>query len=315
MDISIIITNWNAKEVLAETLPTILKAAERDSNNNYEIVLIDDFSTDGSCEFVRKNFEGIKVYRTKKNMGYIRASNYGIKKSKNPFVFFINSDMKVKEDCFFIMASAIKDDENIFAVTPSVYDWNGKFLYGNRGGIFKKGHLFLYEKEENDIVSQTFFACGGLFLFRRDIYDILGGYDDLYHPFYYEEIDLSYRALKRGYKILYIPEAKAYHKIRSSISKSAYFDKIKYISGRNNYLFIWKNITDRDFVLQMLIYQPLFLIRDLFRLKFRFWVCFFWALVYIHKVIPKRISEKRYFILKDREIFDRVNLSNGTIKR
>ncbi|MBN1522670.1 MAG: glycosyltransferase [Candidatus Aureabacteria bacterium] len=306
MDISLVITNWNGKELLKETLPTFIEASESDKENSYEIILIDDSSTDDSVDFVRKTYPEIKVFVTPENVGYIEASNYGVSRASSPYVMFLNSDMKLSPDTVKLLSRHI-NNEGVFAVTPSVFDWEQKFQYGNRGGFFRLGHIFQYEKPINDTKTQSFFACGGAFLFKKDVYQELGGYDNnLFYPYYYEEIDICYRALKRGYKIIYEPEARVYHKIRGTISRDRLFHEVRIISGRNSYLFSWKNITDFDKVISMIFFQPLFLIRDLFLLRFRFWKCFFRALPLLPLVLKKRKEEKKYFKLTDRKIFQKI---------
>lgn len=300
-------TNWNGRELLRDTLPLLIDAASADKENSYEILLIDDSSTDDSVKFVKETFPQIKIHVTPSNLGFIEASNYGVSKANAPYVMLLNSDMKLGMDTVPNLAKHIKED-GVFAVTPAVFDWKNNFQYGNRGGDFKFGHFSQYEKPINNTKTATMFACGGAFLFKKDIYEALGGFDnEIFYPYYYEEIDISYRALKRGYKIIYEKEAKVWHKIRGSISKDKHFDNIRIISARNNYLFTWKNITDKDKLISMFLFIPLFLIRDLFMLRTRFWKAFFQALKFLPKTLKKRKEEKKHFKLSDKEIFEKIN--------
>ena len=141
----------------------------------------------------------------------------------------------------------------------------------------------------------------------RDRYLKLGGFDPVYHPLYYEEIDLSYRALKRGWKVLYEPKSVAYHKVQSTITRQEKKRQIGLISARNNYLFVWKNILDRSLTYQFLFYIPLFLIRDLFRMKSRFWVAFYMALKRLPSILKARRREKLDVIFSDQEILQKIN--------
>jgi GT2 family glycosyltransferase len=307
MYISVVMTNWNGKEILSQTLPTVLDAVHYDTDNYYEVLLIDDCSADGSAEYVRQSFPEVTVCGTPRNLGSIEAANFGVSKAMHPFILLLNSDMKLSKDAPAVLARHM-EKEDVFAVTPAVYDWSNAFLYGNRGGYFRFGHFSQFEKPENDTSTQTLFACGGAFLFRKKIFQELGGYDSaLYHPYYYEEIDISYRALKRGCRIIYEPQARVFHKIQGSISKDSRYREIRYISGRNNYLFTWKNITDTGKVFSMLFFIPLFLLRDLFRGKFRFWVCFFRALRHLPRALRKRSLEKKLFKHTDTEVLGSVN--------
>ena len=141
----------------------------------------------------------------------------------------------------------------------------------------------------------------------RKRYLELGGFDTMYHPLYYEEIDLSYRALKRGWKVLYEPRSIAYHKVQATITKQSKRRKIGWISARNNYLFVWRNILDPSMTASFLANIPWFLLRDLFRLRFRFWIAFFMALKRLPRALDGRFREKREVKFSDGETLARIN--------
>ena len=83
---SIVITNWNGKELLQETLPTIIDAVNADGDHDYEIIVVDDCSTDGSVDFVRMNFPDVRVEKPPQNLGFQRACNFGVEKSQYDIV-------------------------------------------------------------------------------------------------------------------------------------------------------------------------------------------------------------------------------------
>ena len=305
--VSLVITNWNGRNLLEECLPSIVEAVEYDQGRKYVIQVVDDCSSDDSIQFIENCYPDIKVLKTPVNIGFQGAANLGVKNSKTELVIILNNDIKVQKKAFKI-STAHLDKENIFAVTCAIFAWDKKtFLYGNRGGYFKEGHFYLYEKERYDN-SQTLFACGGAFICSRAKFLELDGFDTIFHPLYYEEIDLSYRAMKRGWRILYEPEAVFYHKIQSTISLQENKKRIGYISGRNNYLFVWKNITDTKMIFSYIFFIPIFLLRDLLKGKIRFWISFAWALKKMPHLLMKRKKEKVYFKHTDREILTAVNI-------
>ena len=309
-DISLVITNWNGKDLLRECLPSILKAVAFDSKRLYEIMVVDDCSTDDSLKILEEEFPNVNRVKTPVNMGFQKANNYGIKQSDSRLVMPMNNDIKLDEDALFHLAEHFEQG-SVFSVSGKFFGFDGKtFLYGNRGGYFKNGHFYLYEKEPDDN-SQTLFACGGAFMVDRKRYLELGGFDNLYHPLYYEEIDLSYRALKRGWEVCYEPKSIAYHKVQSTITKQEKKRSIELISARNNYLFVWKNILDPSFTLQFIFFIPLFLIRDLFKLKSRFWVAFFMAIKRMPAALKSRKEEKRETLISDHEILNRININSN----
>ncbi len=145
---------------------------------------------------------------------------------------------------------------------------------------------------------------------NRQRYLELGGFDSMYHPLYYEEIDLSYRALKRGWKVHYDPQSIAYHKVQATITQQEKRRRISLISARNNYLFVWKNILDRSMTISFLFYIPLFLLRDLFRLKSRFWIAFYMALKRLPKALKGRALEKSNALYSDVDTLSRINVNS-----
>ncbi len=308
-EITIIITNWNGSKLLKECLPTILEAVKFDHHHFYEVMVIDDCSSDNSLEVLAKEFPEVRAEKTPRNLGFQEANNYAVKLAESEIVMPMNNDIKLDPEALYYLAKYF-NNKDIFAVSGKVFAFDQTtFLYGNRGGYFQKGHFHLYEKPPEDN-SQTLFACGGAFMVNRQKYLKLGGFDSMYHPLYYEEIDLSYRALKRGWKIYYEPKSIVYHKVQATITKQEKHRQISLISARNNYLFVWKNILDRSMTLTFIFYIPLFLFRDLFLFKSRFWIAFYMALKRLPKALKGRSFERSDVIYSDREILSRINANS-----
>lgn len=300
--VSIVIPNWNGKELLKKNLPAVITASHKLGESLREVIIVDDGSTDGSAEWAQNAFPAVTVIALEKNVGFHRATNTGFTKSSGEIVILLNSDIEPAPDAFSPLIPHF-DDPLLFGVSGRIYAAGKKtFLYGNRGGVFTRGHFSLYEKSEFDN-SQNLFVCGGGGAFHRERFLALGGFDTLFYPFYYEEQDVSYRALKRGWHIAYEPESVMYHQVRGSISKKMQDKKIGYISARNNYLFVIKNITDSEYTHAFLVWIPLFLIRDLFCLRSRFWIAFMLAIPRIPQALSKRRQEKPHQRVSDKTIF------------
>ena len=308
-EITIIITNWNGSKLLKECLPTILEAVKFDRHHFYEVMVIDDCSSDNSLEVLAKEFPEVRAEKTPRNLGFQEANNYAVKLAESEIVMPMNNDIKLDPKALYYLAKYF-NNKDIFAVSGKIFAFDRTtFLYGNRGGYFQKGHFHLYEKPPEDN-SQTLFACGGAFMVNRQKYLKLGGFDSMYHPLYYEEIDLSYRALKRGWKIYYEPKSVVYHKVQATITKQEKHRQLSLISARNNYLFVWKNIIDRSMTLTFIFYTPLFLLRDLCLFKSRFWIAFYMALKRLPKALKGRSFERSDAIYTDREILSRINANS-----
>ncbi len=311
--ITLIITNWNGSKLLRECLPTVLEAVRFDRHHCYEVMVIDDCSNDNSLRILADEFPEVRAERTPQNLGFQEANNYAVNLAESKIVMPMNNDIKLDPKALHYLAQHF-DNKDTFAVSGKIFAFDQTtFLYGNRGGYFHKGHFHLYEKPPED-ESQTLFACGGAFMVNRQKYLDLGGFDSMYHPLYYEEIDLSYRALKRGWKVHYEPQSIAYHKVQATITRQEKLRRISLISARNNYLFIWKNILDRSMTLTFLFYIPLFLLRDLFRLKSRFWIAFYMALKRLPRALRGRSIEQSAVLYSDREILSRVNANSAHLR-
>ena len=312
-EITLIITNWNGSKLLRECLPTVLEAVRFDHHHFYEVMVIDDCSNDNSLGILADEFPEVRTEQTPQNLGFQEANNYAVKLAESKIVMPMNNDIKLDPKALHYLAQHF-DNKDIFAVSGKIFAFDQTtFLYGNRGGYFQKGHFHLYEKPPEDD-SQTLFACGGAFMVIRQKYLDLGGFDSMYHPLYYEEIDLSYRALKRGWKVHYEPQSIAYHKVQATITRQEKLRRISLISARNNYLFIWKNILDRSMTLTFLFYIPLFLLRDLFRLKSRFWIAFYMALKRLPRALKGRSIEQSDVLYSDREILSRINANSAHLR-
>ncbi len=307
-DITLIVTNWNGRNLLRECLPTLKRAVENDPDHSYEVMVIDDCGSDDSLAVLAEEFPWVRAERTPRNLGFQGANNHAAGLTDSPVIMLLNNDIKLHPEALGHLARHFDDPMNpVFAVSGRIYDFDEtSFLYGNRGGYFRHGHFHLYEKDEFDD-SQTLFACGGAMMVDRTRYLELGGFDSLYHPLYYEEIDLSYRAQKRGWEVVYDAESIAYHKVRGTITRQKKLKQIGRISARNNYLFVFKNILNRNLTREFLWAIPLYLLRDLFAGRFRFWAAFSMALPRLPQALKSRQREREETILDDAEILNRIN--------
>jgi GT2 family glycosyltransferase len=234
--VSIIIPNYNGEKLLEKNLPSVLKAKEHKANNILEIIVVDDASPDGSVDLLKKKFPEVKVVKHKVNRGFSSSVNTGARTSKGDLLVLLNSDVIPERD-FLVSTLPLFKDDGVFAISFSEkgYSW--------AKGEFKNGFVEHGLGTKTKKVHDTFWVSGGSGVFRRDYWMSLGGMDEkLLSPFYWEDLDLCYRALKRGYKLLWDPGARVLHKHESTIGllPKKYVDKIR---ERNQLIFLWKNIT------------------------------------------------------------------------
>ncbi|MCX6724718.1 MAG: hypothetical protein NTV20_01290, partial [Candidatus Shapirobacteria bacterium] len=146
----------------------------------------------------------------------------------------------------------------------------------------------------------SFWASGGSGAFRKDIWSELGGLDEIFAPFYWEDTDLSYRAWKRGYQVLWEPKSIVHHQHEGTIGSSFSKKYIDFISQRNQLIFIWKNITD----FKMLFVHKMALGKKLLT-KPGYWRPYLAALSKLHLILPRWFKEKTQQKVSDQEIFSK----------
>lgn len=235
--VSVIIPNFNGKELLSKNLPKVIKAASNPVNKISEIIVVDDGSADGSVAFLKKNFSDIKIVIHKKNKGFSSAINSGVKKSKNKFIVLLNNDIYPEEKFLQAPLELISSDRKIFAIS---FHEEG---YGWAKGEFVDGFIVHQPGSEDISPHSTFFVNAGGAIYRRDLFVEIGGMDEaLFSPFYWEDVDISYRALKRGLKLYWHPDAYVSPNLSASVKKISP-RKVTSIQQRNHLLFIWKNLT------------------------------------------------------------------------
>ena len=236
--VSIIIPNYNGRNLLEKNIPYIIEARNNTKNNIIEIIVVDDASKDDSVNFLKKYSSEINIIKHKINRGFSTSVNTGARMAKGEFLALINTDVTPSSD-FLVNTLPLFRDEDVFAV--SLHEKG----YGYAKGKFENGFVVHEPGEESEVVNETFWVNGGSGIFRREYWMKLGGFDDkLYSPFYWEDMDISYRARKRGYRLLWEPKSNVVHEHESTTGKISkrYRERIQ---ERNQLVFIWKNLTSR----------------------------------------------------------------------
>ncbi len=289
MKTSIVIPNWNGAEKLIRHLPNVLKVKEID-----EVIVVDDASTDNGVELIKRDFPKVKLIEKKVNTRFADTVNLGVKNSIGDLVFILNNDASPAPDA---LRNNLKhfEDPKVFSVSCNS---GGNWSWAK----FENGFFWHYKSDEkSDKFHQTLWSSGGSGVFRKSIWDNLGGFDTLYSPFYEEDTDLGYRAVKRGYKNIFEPTSIVEHYKEKGVNEQN-FSKgfISKTAQRNQLLFIWKNITSQEMIAQhqnqlikMLLTHP------------KYWSIFLAALLRLPQVIKKRETEKRDQKLTDEEILSR----------
>ncbi len=252
--LSIVIPTFNGLHLLRESLPSVIEAAQCFSERirqPHEIIVVDDGSQDGTPQALGKEFPSIEVVERSKNGGFARACNTGFQVCRHPVVALLNNDVRVTKEYFIHLVPHFQSP-GVFAVTARVFEWDEPvFATGGKVGRFRKGFWSAYfnydvtPKAEGWIEKGrllSFYAVGGFAAYDRRRLEELKGFNELLSPFHWEDIDLSYRALKRGWTIRYEPRANAFHRTSATIGAHYKRQAVVEAATRNRLLFHWINI-------------------------------------------------------------------------
>lgn len=261
--VSVIIPNFNG----VAYLDGVLGSLEKQTIKNYEVILVDNGSSDGSCAFVMANYPWVHLIELPENLGFCGAVNHGIRASRAPYVLLLNNDTEVEPDFLEEMCAALRRHKKAFSCAAKMVQYHDRNKLDDAGNYYcalgwsyargKGKDIHTYETEE-----QIFAACAGAAIYRKKVFEKIGLFDEE-HFAYLEDTDVGYRARIYGYENWYAPKAVVYH-VGSGTSGSRYNQFKTRYSSRNNVYLIYKNMP----LLQILLNLP-FLIAG-FGVKFLF---------------------------------------------
>lgn len=269
MKVTIIIPNYNGKHFMEPCLASLAKQTYK----NFEILVVDNASSDGSLAYMKEHYPDIKVIALDKNYGFSKAVNVGIKHSRTPFVILLNNDTTVDPHYVEEMVKAIEKSPKIFSVSskmiqmyhPDLIDSAGD-LYTILGwGVCRGSGRPVSNYQEPD---EIFTACAGAAIYRRSAFSRIGYFDEN-HFAYLEDIDVGYRAKIYGYKNMYCPTALVYH-VGSGTSGSKYNSFKVRLSARNNIYLCYKNMPLLQLILNIIPITLGYLVKSAFFLKIGF---------------------------------------------
>jgi GT2 family glycosyltransferase len=256
MIVSVIIPNYNGLSLLQKNLPRVLEELIKEKIR-YEVLIIDDASEDGSVawleSFIKKQTRAtIRLLVNSKNLGFSSTTNKGAKEAKGDYILFLNTDVYPKSG-FLEKALVHFTDPKVFAVGCMDESIEGSMIV-KRGRAIAWWEKGLYMHRRGEVNSMyTDWVSGGSGIFRKELFLKLGGFDIKYNPFYWEDIDLSYRARKLGYVLIFEAQSVVVHEHEKGAVKTHYtFHDVKRISYRNQFLFVWKNATIFQFLTHIL---------------------------------------------------------------
>jgi len=222
---SIIIVNFNTRALLNKLLISI---KEKIKSLEYEIIVVDNNSQDGSVKFLKKHFPETVLIENKINMGFSKANNQGAKLAKGRYLLFLNSDTLVCDGAIEKMLEYLQKNQSTTIVGPKLLNQDGTLQ--RSCGVFPNlltefsGRTFLnrlfptskvfgaYKLGTWDYATEkkVDWVSGACMLIRKNVFDQVGGFDEYIYMFY-EDVDLCLRVKKAGYKVAFLPDAQIYH--------------------------------------------------------------------------------------------------------
>ena len=250
----LLVLNYNGVAHLEDCLSSALAAADR-LGRPCPVVLVDNHSTDDSVAFVRRRFPAVEVVVSPRN-DFLFSLNDVVFARAADVVIILNNDMRFDADFIAPLLSHFSDPQ-IFGAGAAILTWDGSAdTVGPRCARLRRWWFHKWWSFERQEPALTLDACGGAAAYRRRMFVELGGFDPLYRPGYYEDLDLSYRAWMRGWKTVYDPRSRAYHKESASMLER-YGDTGKArLLYRNHLLFTVKNVGGAGFLIGFFLLLP-----------------------------------------------------------
>ena len=254
-EVSVVIPNYNGLPFL----PCLMKSLKGQTFTDFEVVLVDNGSQDGSLSYLEKEHPWVRVVALSKNHGFSEAVNIGIRESAGELVLLLNNDTEVEADFIGELVEGIRRHGKAFGCGARMMQFQDRSLLDDAGNFYcalgwafargkgKPADRFLKE-------IPIFSPCAGAAIYRRDLLEAIGLFDEA-HFAYLEDVDLGYRARLFGYENWYIPSAVVYH-VGSGTSGSRHNAFKTTLSARNNLYLLYKNMP----LWQLVLNSPLLLV-------------------------------------------------------
>ena len=240
--VSIIIPNWNGLRFVGMCLDSLKKS----TFEGYEVIVVDNGSTDGSRELIERDYAWVRLLKLPENLGFATACNRGIQASKGNYISLLNNDIEVEPDWIEKLYEGMQRHPECGMGTSKMMFLDQRDTFYNTGDLFHAwssgGGRGQGEKDvgQYDREELIFGACAGAGIYRRELFDTIGIFDEDFFIFA-EDVDLNMRSQLRGFKAVYLPEAKVYHIGTATVG--LYSDRYIYLCKRNDLFVLIKNMS------------------------------------------------------------------------
>lgn len=271
MRVHLLVLNYNGRDLLAECLPSVVRAA-RSSRHECDVLVIDNASTDDSLELLAKSFPAVAVVR-RPNLGLVSFNNV-VAELPGEVAILLNNDVRLRDDAIDPLVAPLchktRARDRCFMSAPLCWRFDGSTYEGQKTAIRWRYGLVeatsLYVGHEASILQSGPTASAGAALaVDRETFVDLGGFDPLYLPGRLEDLDFAYRGYQAGYHARYVPESVAYHLGAATFAAVYGFHGCDRLALRNTLLFQWKHLRAPEHLLRQVVGLALRLFHDVYR--------------------------------------------------
>ena len=263
VEVSVVIPTYNRKTDVFECLQSVRHL----QHPAYEIVVVDNASTDGTNEMIRRLFHGVAIVRSSTNLGVTGGRNLGAKHARGIYLFFLDHDTVVDRNVLNELLGVMKNDPTIGIAGPAVYYYEDSTRIWALGTSIdmRTGRVSFNHEGEVDNGQFRIMDVQVLptaFIVRADLMKRIGWFDDVFYAVY-EDTDFCFRARELGYRVVCVPQAKVWHKVSADASQSermAGVLKRAYYVARNRIVFMRKHARPHDFLVFLTIFVAIYLI-------------------------------------------------------
>ena len=273
--VSVVIPTYNGLNLLKKHLPAVIDSL-RDAD---EVIIVDDCSTDLSFGYLKEKYQlkqdqnthfftgyispdekiALTIVSTPKNMRFAGAVNLGVQVATGDYIFLLNNDVSPKKDVLEHLLPHF-DDSKCFAVGCKEYEQDETGEVSGKNILWFDRGRFMHARAPKMTTGETAWVSGGSGLYDREKWLLLSGFDNRFYPAYWEDIDLSFRARKRGWQVLFEEKAIVFHKHESTHQNVFGAKKIRTISLKNGAAFTAKHASLSQY-LQYLLWKPYWFIK------------------------------------------------------
>jgi GT2 family glycosyltransferase len=314
--VSVIIVNYNGKHFLKDCLESIQLSEASDA----EVIIVDNASSDGSGEYLRREFPSVKVMELDRNYGFAEANNRGAEAASGKFLVFLNNDTVVTRGWLMALLEAMSTEPVVGAAGSKLllYHLPGKVNSAGANIVFNGGGYDIGFTDDDspkyNVPGLRGAVCAASMMVRRSEFLSLGGFDPLYFM-YFEDVDLCWRYWLWGYKVMFTPQSVVYHRFGGTTGSDRHTPLRVFYGTRNALFNILKNYELRSVIPPLIfsfLYHGVKFLGLVVTLRFKSALALLRAYGSLVRHLPE-VLRKREEVQAGRKVSDRFLTENGLI--